>query len=416
MKSKLWTVILIFAAAFLIIDPGVIAVENMVMNGMYGQYTITRESSGTSWQPEESPFEAIAVMQGDWMLMGEARVNGIYDFQQGNRGGAEIFSTSMFMFMAQVPVLSGTFGFRSMFSLDPLMGPTGYPLIFQTGETADGKTELVDRQHPHDLLMELAATYSFPILSDSSVFIYAGLPGEPALGPPAFMHRASGMDFPTASITHHWLDSTHVAFGVVTFGYVWDRLKVDASAFRGREPDQYRWNLETGALDSASGRITFNPLNGLSMQTSYGYIRSPEQLNPETDVRRTTASISYNVSFENTNWQTMGSWGRNNNIGGSVTDGYLVESELKFSNTHTVMARAESVAKDALFPEGDPRHESVYDLKKFTFGYIYEFPSLGHVQCGLGGTMDVNFVPESISSVYGNNPLGYYIFARLKFI
>ena len=386
----------------------------MIMNGMYGQYTMTRESSGTAWQPGETPFEGISIMQGDWMLMGDARINGIYDYQQGSRGACELFATSMFMFMAQAPALSGTFGFRSMFSLDPLMGPKGYPLLLQTGETADGITELVDRQHPHDLFMELAVAYSFPISDDSSVFIYAALPGEPALGPAAFMHRASGMDFPSAPITHHWLDSTHVTFGVVTLGYVWDAVKIESSVFHGREPDQYRWNMETGRFDSASARLTFNPANGWSMQASFGYIKSPEQLKPDIDTRRTTVSVSYNHSFENANWQSMFAWGRNDNTSGSVLDGYIVESEFKFAGAHTIMGRAERVAKDELFPEDDLRHGVKYDVNKVSIGYIYEFPALGPVLCGIGGTVDVNILPESLKAVYGVIPLGYYVFARIR--
>src|SRR5687768_2320289 len=132
-----------------------------------------------------------------------------------------------------------------MVSLEPAtIGKRGYPLIGQTGETADGKTHLIDRQHPHDLFMELAATYSRNISDTASVFLYVGLPGEPALGPPAFMHRTSGVDNPEAPITHHWLDSTHITFGVVTAGVVVNNWKLEASAFRGREPDQHRFDIE----------------------------------------------------------------------------------------------------------------------------------------------------------------------------
>src|SRR5581483_9098576 len=143
-------------------------------------------------------------------------------------------------------------------SLDPLMGKRGYPLLLQTGETADRRTPLIDRQHPHDLFMELAGTYSVPLSEKSSMFVYFGEPGEPALGPPAFMHRFSGEDNPEAPITHHWLDSTHVTFGVATLGYVWNQFKLETSAFRGREPDQFRYDIETPKLDSYSFRASWN--------------------------------------------------------------------------------------------------------------------------------------------------------------
>src|SRR5206468_6723046 len=141
-------------------------------------------------------------------------------------------------------------GIRTMLSLDPSIGKSGYPLLFETGETANGRDPLIDRQHPHDLFMELAASYSRNLGPDSSAFVYVGLPGEPALGPPTFMHRLSGMDNPDAPLNHHWMDSTHITFGVATLGYVWKDFKIDASAFNGREPDQNRWNIETRQLDS----------------------------------------------------------------------------------------------------------------------------------------------------------------------
>src|SRR4030095_11229460 len=131
------------------------------------------------------------------------------------------------------------------------IGKEGYPLLLQTGETADGVTPLIDRQHPHDLFMELAGAYSVSS-GHRALFCYGGRPGEPALGPPAFMHRFSGVNIPVAPITHHWLDSTHITYGVLTAGAVVDRVKVEASAFRGREPDEDRLDIESPELESHS--------------------------------------------------------------------------------------------------------------------------------------------------------------------
>jgi hypothetical protein len=188
------------------------------MAGMFGQYPMTREASGTSWQPDSTPMEGTHAMMGDWMAMAHGYVNAIYDHQGGPRGSRQTFAQSMLMGMAQRPFAGGTLGIRAMISLDPTIGKTGYPLLFQTGETADGQTPLVDRQHPHDLFMELAASYSHAIDNVSSAFIYAGLPGEPALGPTAYMHRASGMDNPEAPLTHPPLArSNSPTFGQVKF-------------------------------------------------------------------------------------------------------------------------------------------------------------------------------------------------------
>jgi hypothetical protein len=176
------------------------------MKGMFGSYPMIRESSGTSWQPDSSPHQGIHFMKEDWMFMAHGSASVVYDDQRGKRGNRDVYSPNMLMGMAQHPLASGTWGLRGMFSLEPLtIGSRGYPILLQTGETADGKEPLIDRQHPHDLFMELASTYSVPINQDTSAFVYFGLPGEPALGPPAFMHRFSGMEIPEAPITHHYL-------------------------------------------------------------------------------------------------------------------------------------------------------------------------------------------------------------------
>ncbi|MCH3755866.1 hypothetical protein LZC13_09605, partial [Campylobacter coli] len=94
---------------------------------------------------------------------------------------------------------------------------------------------------------------------DATAFVYAAPVGEPALGPSAFMHRASARYLPMAPITHHWFDSTHITYGVVTAGYAGPRLQIEASAFRGREPDEHRWDIETPRLDSWSVRGTWTP-------------------------------------------------------------------------------------------------------------------------------------------------------------
>src|SRR4029077_8118508 len=102
-----------------------------------------------------------------------------------------------------------------------------------------------------------------------------GLPGEPALGPTAFMHRLSGEDNPLAPIGHHWMDSTHITYGVMTGGTVWKNLKLEGSSFRGREPDEHHWNIEEPKLDSYSGRLSYNPTKNGSSQVSYGFLHSP---------------------------------------------------------------------------------------------------------------------------------------------
>src|SRR5689334_9042641 len=249
--------------------------HDMMMQGALGPYAMSREASGTSWQPDDTPMEGFHAMTDDWMFMVHGYADLVYDRQGGDRGDEKVFVPGMFMAMGQRPAGPGTWAVRAMLSLDPMMGAKGYPLLFQTGETADGQTHLVDRQHPHDLFMELATTYSVPV-GEGSMFGYVGLPGEPALGPPAFMHRASGMRIPEAPLAHHWLDSTHISMGVVTLGMRRGAWTFEASRFNGREPDAHRWDIETRRLDSTSARITWSPSPEWSIQASHADIRSPD--------------------------------------------------------------------------------------------------------------------------------------------
>src|SRR5262249_31308239 len=191
----------------------------MGVPGRLGPYPASRESSGTSWQPQSTPMSGVHFMKGRWMLMVHAAVDAVYDHQGGPRGDDAVYGPTMGMLMAQRSLGSGTLGLRAMLSLDPAtVGHDGYPLLFQTGETADGQTPLIARKHPHALSRELPASYSIPVAREGAVFLYFGMPGEPALGPPTFMHRFSGMPLPEAPLTHHWLDSTHITFGVATAG------------------------------------------------------------------------------------------------------------------------------------------------------------------------------------------------------
>lgn len=250
--------------------------------GAFGPYPMSRETSGTSWQPDLAPHSGAPFQLGGWNGMVHGFVTAVYTDQGGHLGDDDFFSTNMVGMMAQRPAPGGRLSARAMLSFEPAtMGKDGYPLLLQTGETADGVNPLIDRQHPHDLLMELSLAYSFDYADDGSIFFYGGLPGEPAVGPPTFMHRFSGMENPEAPISHHWLDSTHITFGVFTAGITKGPFKLDASIFNAREPDEERWNFETGDLDSWAVRGTWNPLPTLSLQGSFAALKTPNSFTRE---------------------------------------------------------------------------------------------------------------------------------------
>jgi hypothetical protein len=392
-----------------------------MMGGALAAYPMTRDASGTAWQPDAAPMMGIMGQSGAWSTMLHGYATAIYDNQGGPRGDSKSVVASMLMGMAQKPLGAGTLTLRAMGSLDPLMGKRGYPLLLATGETADGETELVDRQHPHDLFMELAAVYSRPLGDKLSGFVYVGLPGEPALGPATYMHRLAGLANPEAPIDHHWLDSTHVTFGVATAGLVYDNVKLEASSFTGREPDEDRWDIERPRFDSWAVRATWNPTANLSMQASRGRLNSPEGLHPEEDVRRTTASLTYDRAFgENRRWEATFAWGRNDPTGGhdaQVTDAFLAEAAVQLG-ANTLFGRAERVDKDELFGDADPLHGQVFTVGKLSVGGYRSFPigppSSSWAAIDLGGLVSRYDLPGAIQTAYGSDPTSFMAFARFR--
>ena len=381
------------------------------MRGMLGPYGMTREASGTAWQPDSAPHVGLHAMRGPWELMAHGFASLIYDDQDGPRGDQKTFSENMLMGMAARPLGQGRLGLRAMLSAEPwTIGKEGYPLLFQTGETANGVDPLIDRQHPHDLFMELAATYSIPLGKDGSAFVYLGLPGEPALGPATYMHRFSGQENPEAPLGHHWLDSTHITYGVATLGWIRGGLKLEGSVFTGREPDQKRHDIEDPRMDSWSLRASWNPSPDWSLQVSRGHLNSPEQLEPEVDTDRTMASAIYNRPLAQGNWQTTFAWGRNARDPGETTDSLLLESAATLSR-HTLFGRAERQENDELFGHGS---DQIFNVGKISLGYIFDAALGEGWKGGVGVLGSLALVPNGLAEVYGDSPVSWMAFLRLR--
>ena len=374
-----------------------------------GPYAMTREASGTSWQPEAVPMNGVMEMGDDWMAMLEGRITAILDSQSGPRGDSMAYESGMAMAMISLPLSQGDMlGVHVMLSSDPFIGRRGYPLLLQSGETANGTTPLIDRQHPHDLLMELAATYSHNFSAADSVFLYLGDPGEPALGPTAYMHRVSGLDDPATPITHHWLDSTHVTFGVATLGVVHGGWKAEVSQFTGREPDQHRFDFDPIKLDSSSFRLSYNPDENWSLQVSEGFLKSPEQLAPAVNENRLTASATYFNAFDFGSLAVTLAAGNKRLSDGVNETGALLEAEFKPDTDWTLFARGETIGSDELVPGGKVRSAG-----EVTIGAIHDWPLGDDVKLGLGGLYSFDFAPASAAAPYGGGPHGAMAFIRL---
>ena len=365
--------------------------------------------SGTALLPANESMRGLHLPTGDWMVMAHGFVSGQYTDHSGPRGDDKAYVTSMLMVTGERETSFGRVLLKSMLSLEPAMDARGYPNLFATGETAGG-APLVDRQHPHDLFMELAARVDFDLAGGDKLFLYGGPVGEPALGPSAFMMRGSARYNPEPPITHHWFDSTHITYGVVTAGYASPLFQLEASAFRGAEPDERRWGIETPKLDSWSVRATVNPAPAWTLQASYGQIKQPEALHPGEDEHRITASAHYN---DGKGFAAMLAFSNKDRVPGGSLTAWQAEANWDIDTRNTLFGRFENVANDEFFPDhDDPLHDRVFRVSKFQLGYARRVP-MGPFELALGGSAALYAKPDALDAAYGKNPWGYTLFARL---
>src|SRR6266702_3992338 len=334
-----------------------------------------RIGSGTSWLPDASPMHAAQVVLAAWTLM----LHGVgflqSDRQGGSRGSNQIGLVNWEMAAATRPLGGGQLQLRGMLSAEPwTIGSRGYPLLVQSGESYQG-APLHDRQHTHDLLMELAALYERPVAQHLGLSLYLAPVGEPAVGPVAFPHRPSAADDPLAPISHHWQDGTHITFGVVTAGVFTRSVKLEASWFNGREPDENRTNLDYAGrrLDSYSARLTVNPDPRWSVSAWYGYLKSPEVLHPDESLHRYgVAALTTQALGRRGQWATALILGANDPVGlGGPSSSVVLESTLELGETNALFGRAEYVRKSAQELDiASAPATAQYDVGALALGYL----------------------------------------------
>jgi hypothetical protein len=368
----------------------------------------SRDGSGTGWLPKSSPVHAIHLRTGDVRWMFHGNLNAGVNWQDTDRGDEELISTNWMMAMASLDVAGSELMGRAMLSLEPLtVGDDGYALLAQTGEAFEGEP-LVDKQHPHDLFMEVAAQYRRPIAGGVGIEIYGGPAGEPALGPVAFPHRPSAMQAPLAPLGHHWLDSSHITFGVVTAGITTDWAKLEGSWFNGREPDEERYDFDLRGFDSYAARLQIAPHRDVSAQVSWGFLESPEELQPDVSLQRVTASAVYNRSLGGDgNWATTAAWGRNMPDGAPDTDALLLESAVDTGRFGIPYARVEQVDKLGHdFGLEGPMEEATLRVHAASVGYVYELPALAELNPGIGVVGGLtHLVDDALADLYGESTL-----------
>jgi hypothetical protein len=409
----------------LVVAPCLHAQMPMNMGAAAASFTenaLRHTGSGTDLTPSsDAPPMLMAMRPGGWMLMAHGEAMVTEQQQTGPRGRDKLFSVNWLMPMAQRSCGRGELTLRAMFSLEPAT-ITGryYPELFQEGETAFGKP-IVDGQHPHNLFMEIAGLYDFKAGAHTLLSLYGGPVGDPALGPEAYPHRASIGDNPLAPLGHHLEDSTHIAWDVVTGGVSWGDgqrgLRMEASGFHGREPDENRWHIEVGEVDSWSARLSGTVAKDWMAQYSVGHLHSPEQVHPEEDVLRQTASIALHHGFGAAELDALAVWGRNHTDGTLVNwDGYLFEGAARFGGRQTVWTRIENVDRTTdLLGAAAPKFESVVGrVQAFTEGYAHRVWSCEHGTVELGAQATQYNTPDRLKALYGDHPAGFAALLRFQ--
>ena len=385
------------------------------------QEIMDHTSTGTSAEPNSTQVSMLMTMKGPWMLMFHANAFVLDEQQSGPRGADRFFSTNWFMPMAQRKLGRGVFTGRVMLSAEPAtITDRRYPLLFQQGETAFG-LPIADGQHPHNFFMEVAALYDLKLGARTLLSLYAAPVGDPAIGPTAYPHRASALENPVATLGHHQEDSTHISDDVFTIGLTYRIARIEASGFHGREPDENRWTIAQGGIDSWSSRLTIQPGKNWSGQYSYASIKSPEALFPTDDQERMTASAMYNRPLHDGNWASTLLWGRTRSPqDNSIFNSYLLESTVRFHKSNYVWTRVENAERSNELILGENAVPSAFQEKPigrvqaYTFGYDHDLDLVPRLSSALGLQVTTFGVPDVLKPIYGTHPAGVALFLRLR--
>ncbi len=387
--------------------------RGMKAEGNISQQQIIAVDTSEAVLPTNHNTSGMTITHSDrWMIMAHGNIFIRYTNQGGKRGSDQLSIPNWLMASAQRDFFENhSVTFRGMLSFDRLlMGGNGYPLLLQSGETWNGKP-LVDRQHPHDLFAEVSTTYQYSLDEKTDATIYLAYPGEPALGPPAFMHRPAAQFNPDAPIGHHWQDATHISFGVASAGFVIGPMKLEGSVFNGREPDENRYNFDSPRFDSYSSRVTYNPSEIISLQMSYGFLRNPE--GHGDNVNRVSASIMYSAMIDESESVHASALFGQNNEHHTTVHSYLLELTYRLGNIG-LYGRHESIEKlrsDLGIMVDKKRIELVHQINA---GINYRIASYGNhtLRAGVQGTLSV--VSAFLETLYGKNPVSYQMYLQLQ--
>jgi hypothetical protein len=367
-------------------------------------------ASGASAQTHQHDQSTPAT---SWHVMQDFVAFGVFNHQGGRRGGDEFRVPHWWMGMFNRKVGASDLTLNAMLSLDPLtVSKRGYRELFQVGEAFEGRP-LVDYQHPHDLFMQLAAVWRIPIGTNTGLTFAGGPSGEPAIGPVAFMHRASAIENPISPLSHHTLDSTHVAFGVVTAAVDRGPWTIEASLFNGREPDEDRWDFDFGAMNSYSGRLWFRPSERWELQLSSARLTNPEELG-HGDIVRSTGSVSWLQLDGEDFFAVTAAYGMNNGEDANRS-AFLFEATRRIGSL-SPYGRVEVVETETgvVLDDHSLGHNVTDTVAAVTLGVVRDLPRWRGLGVGIGAAATFYGVPRRLEVSYGNSPVSFQVFLRVR--
>jgi hypothetical protein len=352
-----------------------------------------------------------------WQFMDDGAAFGVVNHQGGQRGTDEFRVPNWWMGMTSRPIGSSRLWLNTMISLEPATaGESGYAELFQVGEALHGRP-LVDRQHPHDFVMQLAAVWRTPIGDTTSLTVAGGPVGEPALGPVAFMHRASCAEYPFATLSHHIFDSTHIAYGVVTAAIDRGPWMVEGSVFNGREPDEERWDFDFGALNSASVRVWFQPTDAWLFEASTGHLVDPEELEPG-NIQRTTMAASW-LKQSDSDFRAI-TIGYGVNAAEHGTRQAMFAEGTRHVGLNSIFFRVESLQVETnvlltdTAPANDREAERRDIVSQLTVGGVRDVLRWRGFEGGFGAAVTFYAVPDALKPSYGSHPISWQLYFRLR--
>jgi hypothetical protein len=339
----------------------------------------------------QAGHEHHAAAAAGWRLMQDGVVAGIFNDQGGPRGDREFFVPNWWMGMLTRDAGRHRVTLSGMFSLDPAtVGKSGYAELFQVGEALDG-VPLVDRQHPHDFFMQLAAAWRISFSERSA----AGLPFAP--------------------LGHHTFDSTHISFGVAAASLTAGRVTVEGSVFNGREPDEDRWDINLGRLDSYAARVWFRPRDGWEVQVSSGRLREPEELEPG-DVTRTTASGTWTRLSENRLASVTAGWGVNAAHGDRKHGLFVEATSERGKNMFAVRLERQDLEVEKLLGHhhGEGEAELSGSVTALTLGAGRQVLTWRGFEGSIAIQGTLNWPPAVLEETHGTFPKSAQIYFRLR--